>query len=223
MAQYRAIFQNAYFKGLATAAVVTMGLAAGQAQAQAQAEAFAGTQTVDSTTIIIDAENHDHANDDEKHKFTSINVTTSPTADLTQKAFEITKGATSANKIASSADAVTLTAKSLTIASSSDNAQGLKIDGSTATTTAKFTDSVALTKGTIHLVGKTGSGALESKQIDIGTIAPPQRVTSVPNAIVTLDNKGVLGAEIAEGELNTLGIINLNTDGKIHHALSIFS
>ena len=35
MAQYRAIFQNAYFKGLATAAVVTMGLAAGQAQAAA--------------------------------------------------------------------------------------------------------------------------------------------------------------------------------------------
>ena len=33
MAQYRAIFQNAYFKGLATAAVVTAGLAAGQAQA----------------------------------------------------------------------------------------------------------------------------------------------------------------------------------------------
>ena len=33
MAQYRAIFQNAYFKGLATAAVVTMAMAAGQAQA----------------------------------------------------------------------------------------------------------------------------------------------------------------------------------------------
>ena len=33
MAQYRAIFNNAYFKGLATAAVVTVGLAAGQAQA----------------------------------------------------------------------------------------------------------------------------------------------------------------------------------------------
>ena len=35
MAQYRAIFQNAYFKGLATAAVLTAGLAAGQAQAAA--------------------------------------------------------------------------------------------------------------------------------------------------------------------------------------------
>ena len=34
MAQYRAIFKNAYFKGLATAAVVTMGLAAGAAQAE---------------------------------------------------------------------------------------------------------------------------------------------------------------------------------------------
>ena len=33
MAQYRAIFNNAYFKGLATAAVATMALAAGQAQA----------------------------------------------------------------------------------------------------------------------------------------------------------------------------------------------
>ena len=33
MAQYRAIFKSAYFKGLATAAVVTAGLAAGAAQA----------------------------------------------------------------------------------------------------------------------------------------------------------------------------------------------
>ena len=35
MAQYRAIFNNAYFKGLATAALVTVAMAAGQAQAQA--------------------------------------------------------------------------------------------------------------------------------------------------------------------------------------------
>ena len=33
MAQYRAIFNNAYFKGLATAAIVTAAMAAGQAQA----------------------------------------------------------------------------------------------------------------------------------------------------------------------------------------------
>ena len=33
MAQYRAIFNNAYFKGLATAALVTVAMSAGQAQA----------------------------------------------------------------------------------------------------------------------------------------------------------------------------------------------
>ena len=43
MAQYRAIFKNAYFKGLATAALVTAGLAVGAAQA---------------ATITLPAENH---------------------------------------------------------------------------------------------------------------------------------------------------------------------
>ena len=47
MAQYRAIFQNAYFKGLATAAVLTAGLAAGQAQAATNNLAgLAGTEAL---------------------------------------------------------------------------------------------------------------------------------------------------------------------------------
>ena len=56
MAQYRAIFQNAYFKGLATAAVVTMGLAAGQAQAaditQMSDLAKAGDATISGTSAV---------------------------------------------------------------------------------------------------------------------------------------------------------------------------
>ncbi len=44
MAQYRAIFQNAYFKGLATAAVLSAGLAVGQAQAKAALTDLAGTE-----------------------------------------------------------------------------------------------------------------------------------------------------------------------------------
>ena len=43
MAQYRAIFKNAYFKGMATAVLLTAGLAAGQAQAAATD--FSGTDT----------------------------------------------------------------------------------------------------------------------------------------------------------------------------------
>ena len=63
MAQYRAIFQNAYFKGLATAAVVTMGLAAGQAQAKnitdTEFAAFTENQEITSDVIAIakDAKN----------------------------------------------------------------------------------------------------------------------------------------------------------------------
>ena len=208
MAQYRAIFQNAYFKGLATAAVVTMGLAAGQAQA---ANAFDGSnKPTTGTTIFIDGTSTPESTNT---KYDAFAVTA--TKDFNTYDFKITSGKSSASSITGAAKA-TFTGKSLEIASSGDSTVGIKIDGTTADTTAKFTKSVALTKGTIHLVGKTGSGALESKQIDIGTIAPQQRVTSVPNAIVTLDNKGVLGAALKEGELNTLGIINLNTDGKIH-------
>ncbi len=56
MAQYRAIFQNAYFKGLATAAVVTMGLAVGQAQAaditQMSDLATSGDATISGTSAV---------------------------------------------------------------------------------------------------------------------------------------------------------------------------
>ena len=48
MAQYRAIFKNAYFKGMATALVLTAGLAVGQAQAASTTDLFYKT-TDDST------------------------------------------------------------------------------------------------------------------------------------------------------------------------------
>ena len=48
MAQYRAIFKNAYFKGMATALVLTAGLAVGQAQAASTQDPIY-TTTNDST------------------------------------------------------------------------------------------------------------------------------------------------------------------------------
>ena len=73
MAQYRAIFQNAYFKGLATAAVVTMGLAAGQAQAKQTVF----TQDSDAApTITING-----VEDAVAPLYTKIGVTASPDAD----------------------------------------------------------------------------------------------------------------------------------------------
>ena len=45
MAQYRAIFNNAYFKGLASAALVTVAMAAGQAQAATLSDFISGSST----------------------------------------------------------------------------------------------------------------------------------------------------------------------------------
>ena len=211
MAQYRAIFQNAYFKGLATAAVLTAGLAAGQAQA-APNTAFDGTQAITGNTITItgDATTDPATTPD---NYTKIAVTAT-NQDNKDKAIVINSGST-ANNITGT-DETTFTAKSLTISSTGDTAQGLKIDGSTNNTTADFTDFVTLTKGTIHLVGGDNAGTLQSKKIDIGTKAAEQPKAVEPNAILTLDKGGVLGKALAGGELNTLGIINLNNDGKIH-------
>ena len=51
MAQYRAIFKNAYFKGMATALVLTAGLAAGQAQATASEDDPWYKVTLDSSQV----------------------------------------------------------------------------------------------------------------------------------------------------------------------------
>ena len=52
MAQYRAIFKNAYFKGMATALVLTAGLAAGQAQATASEDDHWYKITVDGDSKV---------------------------------------------------------------------------------------------------------------------------------------------------------------------------
>ena len=66
MAQYRAIFNNAYFKGLASAAIVTVAMAAGQAQAASGATELGSgdlaTSTIESalkaeSIVTKDAEN----------------------------------------------------------------------------------------------------------------------------------------------------------------------
>ena len=62
MAQYCAIFNNAYFKGLASAALVTVAMAAGQAQAATSnlATALSGT-TADSPAAVTPINGDDNS------------------------------------------------------------------------------------------------------------------------------------------------------------------
>ena len=64
MAQYRAIFKNAYFKGMATALVLTAGLAAGQAQAASTQDPF---YTYDNSNKFTPKTNYVEAAKNSKH------------------------------------------------------------------------------------------------------------------------------------------------------------
>ncbi len=170
MAQYRAIFQNAYFKGLATAAVVTMGLAAGQAQAAANT-AFNGTQTITGDTVTITGDALTDPDSTADH-YTKIQVTAANSANQ-DKNIVISGGTTTDNYI-KLGSAATFTAQSLKI-EADDAAKGLSIDGTTAKTTANFTQKVDLVKGTLALQGTNG-GELTTPTIEFNGAAEDEAV-----------------------------------------------
>ena len=175
MAQYRAIFQNAYFKGLATAAVVTMGLAAGQAQATAN-DPYTGTESITGTTITITGNALTDPSTTADH-YTKIQVTAANTANL-DKNIVISGGTTDANFVkASSATAITFTANSLKIETDT-NTKGLSIDGTTGKSTANFTDNVDLVLGTLALKG-TNSSELTTPSIKFNGAAADKAILDI--------------------------------------------
>ena len=159
MAQYRAIFQNAYFKGLATAAVVTMGLAAGQAQA-ATTTTFDGSGTAEPTITINGSQ------DQTAPKYTEIKITDAVLGEKFKNSnLTITKGdISSTNYIKAANSEASFKANVLTI-ETQDAGHGLKIDATAAKATATFNE-VNVTKGTISIAG---TGAHVAK-LDAGTI-----------------------------------------------------
>ena len=167
MAQYRAIFQNAYFKGLATAAVVTMGLAAGQAQAQRTGEeAFTGAETIPSgeTLIITGAKVDDADNNLNKYKSLEIASNNSFSGDI-----EIKDGA-KANNFIKGAAAIEFTANNLTIATSAA-ANGLTITGQSDSKSVDATfNEITITKGDLELVGNAaGKATLQANKISLSS------------------------------------------------------
>ena len=174
MAQYRAIFQNAYFKGLATAAVVTIGLAAGQAQANKESgSSFTGEPLAPmqgETLIITGSDVSDPTSGDNLDKYKFIQISANKTFD---KDISIQGGdaATAGNYVSGSAP-TTFTAKSLTVSGTAAT-NGLLIQGAeNKAATAIFTDGVNVQAGVISLTGakaNNGTGTLQSTTIDVGS------------------------------------------------------
>ena len=141
MAQYRAIFQNAYFKGLAAAAVVTMGLAAGQAQAaditQMSDLATAGNATISGTT-------------------SAVNLTTAAGANQWLADLVISNGQNGTPhtlKAGADGDSVVGTG-SLTLSSSDDSK--LTIGEAAANALSVSLNAITVSQGELGIVGGTG-------------------------------------------------------------------
>ena len=177
MAQYRAIFQNAYFKGLATAAVVTMGLAAGQAQA------------IDKTGFNAIAQDQD--------------ITSADALNITEKAEntnEITLTIKSGNAHKFTAGASTASSATLIINGEGEaSATKLTIKGDTAANTSLDVKNFELKTGTLALDDNTttDSGALlTASNITIGQAQPIGRAVNnpvEPTAVVTISANSTLG------------------------------
>ena len=220
MAQYRAIFQNAYFKGLATAVVVTMGLAAGQAQAAASDKNLDADELSSATgEIIITGENNDKGTE---NKWGALNISGAANTEIGYD-LKITGSAKGDNYITSddTGNAV-VTGKVLTIEVASDKVKdnGLTVKGTAQSgATAVFT-TANIKAGTLDINAKdsTQSGSFAANTINIGTASSSnQKATAVTtNAYVNLGDKATLGTALANNKLlSEMTTINLNKDGKI--------
>ena len=206
MAQYRAIFQNAYFKGLATAAVVTMGLAAGQAQAQPTDTEF--SQDSDALgTITIDGEQHEAT---VKDLYTKITVTESPADSEKFANTEIVfaKGETSANSIAGAATGTTFKAKKITINVGENAAtQGLKVNATTGDATVQLNE-LAVTKGTLDI----SAASKKNAKVEADTISVGEAGTI---SIGSTDTEAILGSAKTTYELVSGSTLSVGKSGSV--------
>ena len=187
MAQYRAIFKNAYFKGLATAAVVTIGLAAGQAQAKnitntewptlAGAQELTGTDTLSISGTSLD----------ENTALTNLNITST--------------GNHSIKKVAASAvnADVTYNAESGQIDITNDTSAGsLKVKG------------FDLKKGTVNIAG-------EDTKLEAFTLKVGDNEGDPASSKIDLKSGSTLGVGLTEGALASQNTtLTLNNDGQIN-------
>ena len=192
MAQYRAIFQNAYFKGLATAAVVTMGLATGQAQAANDADWFkALTQDtkVDSSAAI------------------AIAADTSNTKAIT---LTIESGNSHAINGGGSGD-TTVTAKNATIVlagSGAADATKLSVSASTGGVAKLDVGTLKVENGTLALINNTTKHAtVEADFITLGKEQAQGNRTGVATAVVSLASGSTLG-KVSETGGTTLKLLS---------------
>ena len=171
MAQYRAIFKNAYFKGLTSAVLLTAGMAAaGSAQAAALNDFTKLTNADEEYTIT--GNGSDDGSTDNKYGNLVLNVSQNQTLNST---ITITGGTPKTGNViyGSGAAAVSLSGNGQLIIDTDDTTKGLNIDS--RVNTNKFDVSlknVAVNSGVLNVLDKvdstSGAISLSADTISVG-------------------------------------------------------
>ena len=195
MAQYRAIFNNAYFKGLATAAVVTIGLAAGQAQAtpigDTEFKALTGADNVADSSSAL---NLSGATVDNANEFT----------------LTFTSGAD--HKVSGAAGTAVTAASGTFVINAADGDAAktkLTIDGSTQANSLSI-KALDVKVGTVELTGNQAK--LEADTITLGQAVAP-KAAAADTAIINVAAGSTLGkADTTAYQLYDGAVISLGGD-----------
>ncbi|MDT3662885.1 MAG: autotransporter outer membrane beta-barrel domain-containing protein [Anaerobiospirillum sp.] len=224
LAQYRAIFKRAYVKGIASAVLLTAGLAVGQAQAatpltDTQITADPGALANAGEDILI---GQDADGKTAKYNKITISGTASTGTSGTWNAnVTLNSGATSENYIKGNSGNVNLTGEgSLTIdiIDSEEATNGLSISGDASGSTVKI-GNIKVTRGTLAIADGTESVTVSAGNITVG--AAPETNPDTPAATAAApEYSGILKLSSTTNSKNaTLGyadsIITVNSTGKI--------
>ena len=201
LAQYRAIFKRAYVKGIASAVLLTAGLAAGQAQAGILTDA---TKLPASGDITITGTATDNGPD----KYQYIQITGGSGEWNGNVTIQSGTAGSTANVIKGSSSAVKLNGTGTLTINVTDNpaSDGLSVVGDTNGVDITISK-VDITKGALDINALTGSATLAAN-IDVGS------ATTATTRGATLNLQGNTASTVATvGGENS--IINVFADGQI--------
>ena len=225
LAQYRAIFKRAYVKGIASAVLLTAGLAAGQAQADGDLATTAQLPSDGQTAIITGQSQTDTAYDpnSQEAEFQFVVIGASGNGNWSGT-LDVQSGSLGNNYIRAAGGALNLTGKTgvlnINLADSvADTAlfqNGLSLSASGGNLTVDIKEA-NIVRGTLYLADtpdNSGSGSVtfEADTINIGTEGEQAYVylgTGGSNTSVTLGRKadnqtGDIGSTITVGETGRL-------------------
>ena len=210
MSHYRAIYKNAWVKGLATAALLTAGLTAGQA---ANADALTDLSKPAGNVVITGTGGDKGPENWESLTVSGDNALPAPKGDIT-----ITGGKPAANYIKpGTGNNATLTSThDLNIASASDNTVGIAIGAANSKSISATFKNVNVLKGAVELNAK-GSGESGSLLADAITVGSGAELAA-GDASITVGAKSALGKDLKEGTLSGLTSITVNKGGVLQTA-----